>query len=151
MTPAVTLEQKKQAVASPLSTPSLLYNKDGVRMNRRCRSTEDHFESRPCRRNMAGTYRGCQNPLCSCPSRIRYKVLCFVYLDIYLCLDICYCSDVNLNLYSVYTLTNLFHDAFIYSTHTQELTWMEHITWGNCFIFNLINQFLIYALKFQKC
>lgn len=36
MTPAVAVEQKKQAVASPLSTPSDLSNKDGVRMNRRC-------------------------------------------------------------------------------------------------------------------
>lgn len=35
VTPAVTLEQKKQAVASPLSTPSVPLNKGGVRMNRR--------------------------------------------------------------------------------------------------------------------
>lgn len=35
VTPAVTWEQKKRAVPSPLSMPLVLSNKDGVRMNRR--------------------------------------------------------------------------------------------------------------------
>lgn len=47
MTPAVTLEQKNRAMASPLSVQPVLSNKDGLRMNRRSRLAESHRESSP--------------------------------------------------------------------------------------------------------
>lgn len=50
VTPAVTLEQKKQAVASLLSTPSVQSNKDGVRMSRRSGRQKATLSPR----NMAG-------------------------------------------------------------------------------------------------
>lgn len=137
VTPAVALEQKKQAVASPLSTPSLLSNKDGVRLNRRSGRQKATFESRPWGRNMAGTYRGCQIPLgpelfmhkqcvCVCSLLCVSSSYLFDLSHFYLYLVICYCSDVDLNLYKIYTHTNLFHDAFICSTHIQDHTWMVH-------------------------
>lgn len=56
VTPAVTLEQKKQAVASPLSTPSVPSNKDVGENEQALGRAEGRFEPRPWRRNMAGTY-----------------------------------------------------------------------------------------------
>lgn len=59
VTPAVTLEQKKQAAASPLTTLSAPSNKDRGENEQ----AEGHFELQPWRRSMAGTCKGCLIPL----------------------------------------------------------------------------------------
>lgn len=58
VTPAVTLEQKKQAAASPLTTLSAPSNKDRGENEQ----AEGHFELQPWRRSMAGTCKGCLIP-----------------------------------------------------------------------------------------
>lgn len=62
VTPAVTLEQKKQAAASPLTTLSAPSNKDRGENAQALRSAEGHFELQPWRRSMAGTCKGCLIP-----------------------------------------------------------------------------------------
>lgn len=131
MTPAVTLEQKKQAVASPLSTLSLLSNKDGVRLHRRSGRQKATFESRPWRRNMAGTYRGCQIPpglklFMHKQNNIKYVFFIMFFYLLYLIyhtfISVWFFATAvtSILIFIRYTHTHLFHDAFIYRTHIQE-------------------------------
>lgn len=81
MTPAVTLEQKNRAMASPLSVQPVLSNKDGLRMNRRSRLAESHRESSPGEKKNteAFTYTSCAGGGKRAKVYFSFLSFCFIY------------------------------------------------------------------------